>query len=213
MGQSEPGSCRTAARADPSSLRAGALGGDGAERIAAGSEDDDDDDDGSGDDDGDDMSGSDEEQDSDDDEELLALIAQHNRKQGASINAEAEAEARGAQRPKARRVGAGLAPRHPNVPRKASATGARPAAAAAGCRAGATEEEDSEEDAQSVEEMIREHNKKFAPKPTYCPSTHSVRLVREWERATQRKWHALGPEGRHTANLEIQAMKDAGRIG
>ena len=196
-------------------MRAGALGGDGAERIAAGSEDDDGGGGGGGggDDDGDDMIGSDEEEDSDDDEELLALIAQHNRKQGAS-NAKAEAEARGAQRPKARRAGAaGLAPRHPNLPRKASATGARPAAAAAGCRSGATEEEDSEEDAQSVEEMIREHNKKFAPKPTYCPSTHSVRLVRQWERATQRKWHALGPEGRHTANLEIQAMKDAGRIG
>ena len=62
---------------------------------------------------------------------------------------------------------------------------------------------------ESMMELLKKHNKKFAPVPIYEPSRHSVRDVRKWEKSSGKTWATLGPEDRETANAEIKSKKDA----
>ena len=60
-----------------------------------------------------------------------------------------------------------------------------------------------------LEALIRSHNNKCAPAPTYVPSSHGVREVRQWELANGVKWYALSPTSRRRANEDIAAMKQS----
>lgn len=55
--------------------------------------------------------------------------------------------------------------------------------------------------------MLRKHNEKFVPKPTYVPQLNSVRDVRTWERGTGKSWSLLTIEEKEKANDEIAKYK------
>ena len=57
-------------------------------------------------------------------------------------------------------------------------------------------------------ELLKKHNKNFAPTPTYEPPRHSVRDVRKWEKLSGKLWANLKPEEREQANEDIGRMKD-----
>jgi len=54
-----------------------------------------------------------------------------------------------------------------------------------------------------IKVMLREHNTKHAPKPTYVPAMYGVRDVRTWEMATGLRWQDLSPGSKVKANVEI----------
>jgi hypothetical protein len=60
---------------------------------------------------------------------------------------------------------------------------------------------------KSLEAMLREHNSRFAPTPTYIPPKHSVRDVRKWEKLSGKAWCDLKPEEREKVNEEIEHLK------
>jgi hypothetical protein len=64
-----------------------------------------------------------------------------------------------------------------------------------------------QQDTDDMMALLRKHNQKFAPKPTYVPAKHGVRDVRAWEVATGKMWAKLSPEEREQANAEIDVMK------
>ena len=61
-------------------------------------------------------------------------------------------------------------------------------------------------------ELLKKHNKNFAPTPTYEPPRHSVRDVRKWEKVSGKLWANLKPEEREAANDEIGRMKDSNAL-
>jgi hypothetical protein len=58
-----------------------------------------------------------------------------------------------------------------------------------------------------IKALLKQHNTKHAPKPTYVPAMHSVRDVRAWEQASGKSWQALSPAAKDKANAEISAAK------
>lgn len=65
---------------------------------------------------------------------------------------------------------------------------------------------------KSLEAMLREHNSRFAPTPTYIPPKHSVRDVRKWEKLSGKAWSDLKPEERERVNEEIEHLKASNSI-
>ena len=67
----------------------------------------------------------------------------------------------------------------------------------------------SAEDDTAMMELLKKHNKRFAPIPIYEPPRHSVRDVRKWEKSSGKTWLSLKPEEREVVNAEIENMKNA----
>ena len=67
----------------------------------------------------------------------------------------------------------------------------------------------SAEDDTAMMELLKKHNKRFAPIPIYEPPRHSVRDVRKWEKSSGKTWLSLKPEEREVVNAEIESMKNA----
>jgi hypothetical protein len=61
-------------------------------------------------------------------------------------------------------------------------------------------------DTDDMMALLRKHNQKFVPQPTYVPMQHSVRDVRAWERSSGKVWAQLNPEQKEQANKEITEM-------
>jgi hypothetical protein len=55
--------------------------------------------------------------------------------------------------------------------------------------------------------LLKKHNKKLAPKPTYVAPLHSVRDVRAWEIKSGKSWQCLTVEEKDAANQEIELSK------
>ena len=66
----------------------------------------------------------------------------------------------------------------------------------------------SAEDNTAMMELLKKHNKRFAPIPIYEPPRHSVRDVRKWEKSSGKTWLSLRPEEREVVNAEIENMKN-----
>jgi hypothetical protein len=66
---------------------------------------------------------------------------------------------------------------------------------------------DDDADLKELEELLREHNAKFAPIPIYEPPKHSIRDVRKWEKKNGKAWSDLKPEEREKVNQEITYLK------
>lgn len=64
----------------------------------------------------------------------------------------------------------------------------------------------------SIEQLLKEHNAKFAPVPVYEPPKHSVRDVRKWEKLSGRQWCELKPEERQSVNEEIARLKETDQL-
>jgi hypothetical protein len=60
--------------------------------------------------------------------------------------------------------------------------------------------------------MLKKHNKKIAPQPTYEPPRHSVRDVRKWESMSGKLWANLRPEEREEANEQITKLKESNTL-
>lgn len=60
--------------------------------------------------------------------------------------------------------------------------------------------------------LLKKHNRRFVPVPTYEPSRHSVREVRFWEKKTGRLWSKLSAQDRELVNDEITKIKKDGNI-
>ncbi|CAI5735535.1 unnamed protein product [Hyaloperonospora brassicae] len=74
--------------------------------------------------------------------------------------------------------------------------------------AGTTRTESSERTKRrEVQEVVARHNKKFKATHTYEPPRHSVREVKQWERAMDKSYYALSAEERVQANKDIAIWK------
>lgn len=71
---------------------------------------------------------------------------------------------------------------------------------------------DDNETDKSMMDLLKKHNQKFAPVPTYEPPRHSVRDVRKWEKLNGKLWSNLKPEEREIVNAEIGKMKELNQL-
>ncbi|TDH68492.1 hypothetical protein CCR75_004169 [Bremia lactucae] len=66
----------------------------------------------------------------------------------------------------------------------------------------------SESCEKTLHELLKQHNRRFKTKHTYEPPQHSVRIVKQWERATKKSFYALSADERVLANKEIAVWKN-----
>ena len=86
---------------------------------------------------------------------------------------------------------------------------AKPAPLPAGRLAHASKKSELQKasDDSEIARLLREHNHKHAPKPSYVPQMHGVKDVRAWEISSGKSWQQLSPSGKDKANAEISSIK------